>query len=151
MHDYHGRAGSGSASTPDVNQDFAQSSRDLMPSQCRCCHTLTDSRRKASYGAKMVTVIERCETIILKAFNQLRPTHTMPIYEYYCLKCGKNFELLLRGDDQPRCPDCETTKIERRMSVPARLGGTGESRDFSSLGPPSGSTGGCGGGSCGCH
>jgi putative FmdB family regulatory protein len=73
----------------------------------------------------------------------------MPVYEYTCLKCGKNFELLIRGDTKVACPDCETTRVERRMSLPARPGGGGNSLDFSSLGPPGGS--GCGGGSCGCH
>ena len=73
----------------------------------------------------------------------------MPVYEYSCLKCGKHFELLVRGDTPAAYPDCDTTRVERRMSLPARSGGGGKSPDFSQLGPPGGS--GCGGGSCGCH
>ena len=31
---------------------------------------------------------------------------TMPIYEYTCTKCGKDFEELVFGDDLPACPHC---------------------------------------------
>lgn len=73
----------------------------------------------------------------------------MPVYEYYCLKCGRNFELLIRGEARASCPDCETSQVERRMSLPARPSSGGKAADFGSLGPPAG--GGCGSGSCGCH
>jgi putative FmdB family regulatory protein len=73
----------------------------------------------------------------------------MPVYEYRCLTCGKTFELLIRGEAIAACPACETSQVERRMSLPARPAG-GKSPDFSKLGPPAGS-GGCGSGSCGCH
>lgn len=74
----------------------------------------------------------------------------MPIYEYHCSSCGKDFELFVRGETRLACPGCENTKIERRMSVTARPTGGGGSMDFSNLGPPK-SGGGCGGGGCGCH
>lgn len=72
----------------------------------------------------------------------------MPIYEYACTKCGKEFETLVRGDTRVACPACESAKVERRMSVTARPNGGGGSPDFSRLGPPAG---GCGSGGCGCH
>ncbi len=72
----------------------------------------------------------------------------MPIYEYHCPSCGKDFETLVRGDTMVSCPACESARVERRMSVTARPGG-GPAADFSRLGPPSG--GGCGSGGCGCH
>ena len=76
----------------------------------------------------------------------------MPIYEYHCPACGKDFELLVRGETHLACPGCDSRKIERRMSVTARrVGGTGSALDLSNLGPPKGSGGGCGGGGCGCH
>ena len=30
----------------------------------------------------------------------------MPIYEYTCTKCGKDFEELVFGDALPACPHC---------------------------------------------
>jgi putative FmdB family regulatory protein len=74
----------------------------------------------------------------------------MPIYEYHCPSCGKEFELLVRGETRVACPGCDSPKIERRMSVTARPAGGGSAMDLSNLGPPNGG-GGCGGGGCGCH
>jgi len=52
----------------------------------------------------------------------------MPIYEYVCNKCGKQFELLLRGQDSPSCPECGHTRLTRNFSVPAaHTGGSGSS------------------------
>lgn len=73
----------------------------------------------------------------------------MPIYEYACTQCGHGFETLVRGDTRVVCPACDSTRVERRMSVTARPTGGGGSPDLSRLGPPGG--GGCGGGGCGCH
>lgn len=76
----------------------------------------------------------------------------MPIYEYHCPSCGKDFELFVRGETRLACPDCDSAKIERRMSVTARpAGGAGSPLNLSNLGPPKGGSGGCGGGGCGCH
>lgn len=74
----------------------------------------------------------------------------MPVYEYSCLECDQDFELFLRGEDQPACPHCASTRLERRMSLPARPASGGTAPDVSRLGPPAGG-GGCGSGSCGCH
>ena len=43
----------------------------------------------------------------------------MPIYEYACKSCGHEFEELVRGDQQPTCPACGESRIERQLSVPA--------------------------------
>lgn len=43
----------------------------------------------------------------------------MPLYEYACPKCQKEFELLIRGNERPICPHCGSKKVERQMSAPA--------------------------------
>jgi putative FmdB family regulatory protein len=48
----------------------------------------------------------------------------MPLYEYNCLDCNDTFELLIRTGDQPHCPDCEGTRLEKLLSAPAaHIGG----------------------------
>jgi len=42
----------------------------------------------------------------------------MPIYEYACRGCGNEFELLVRGEMIPACPECESEDLERRISLP---------------------------------
>ncbi len=73
----------------------------------------------------------------------------MPIYEYRCRACDKTFERLVRGQTRVACPACESAKVSRVISLPARPAGSAGPADLSSLGPPKG--GGCGGGGCGCH
>ncbi|MBW1989193.1 MAG: zinc ribbon domain-containing protein [Deltaproteobacteria bacterium] len=41
----------------------------------------------------------------------------MPIYEYHCKKCDKNFETLVMGGDVPACPACKSTDVSRLMSA----------------------------------
>lgn len=43
----------------------------------------------------------------------------MPIYEYVCGSCHSEFELLVRGDEQPACPQCSSRRLEKQWSVPA--------------------------------
>ncbi len=40
----------------------------------------------------------------------------LPIYEYTCRNCGKEFEELVFGDDRPACPFCGSDASERLMS-----------------------------------
>ena len=41
----------------------------------------------------------------------------MPIYEYTCERCGKEFEcLVFRSDDTPECPECNCAKVNRLLS-----------------------------------
>jgi putative FmdB family regulatory protein len=56
----------------------------------------------------------------------------MPIYEYACDACGKDFEeLVVRRSDEAEvsCPACKARNVSRRMSRPAatRSGGGGAS------------------------
>jgi putative FmdB family regulatory protein len=43
----------------------------------------------------------------------------MPIYEYLCPACQLGFEELVRGDQQPVCPKCGNSDLEKQLSVPA--------------------------------
>jgi putative FmdB family regulatory protein len=50
----------------------------------------------------------------------------MPIYEYVCLDCGKDFEELvsLKDDKSPSCPACHSEKTEKKISVFGRIAGS---------------------------
>jgi putative FmdB family regulatory protein len=73
----------------------------------------------------------------------------MPLYEYTCRDCSSEFELLVRGDETPRCPECDGKKLEKLLSVPAAH--TAASRDLPTCRPmPHGGCGlpQCGAGGC---
>ena len=40
----------------------------------------------------------------------------MPIYEYQCNACQKEFEALVMGNDAPACPSCSSLNLARLMS-----------------------------------
>lgn len=65
----------------------------------------------------------------------------MPLYDYVCKDCKKDFETLVTGSEKPACPACGSLKLEKQLSVFATVGSR-------SSGQPSGGfTGPCG--SCG--
>lgn len=45
----------------------------------------------------------------------------MPIFEYACRGCGREFEALVRAGDHapPVCPSCQSADLERLLSIPA--------------------------------
>jgi putative FmdB family regulatory protein len=44
----------------------------------------------------------------------------MPIFEYSCKGCGKEFEALVRPQDAaPACPSCKGADLEKLISRPA--------------------------------
>ena len=43
----------------------------------------------------------------------------MPLYEYVCRKCTRQFEELIFGKAQPACPACQSEDVERVLSVVA--------------------------------
>ena len=50
----------------------------------------------------------------------------MPIYEYHCNDCDKDFELLVMRHaeaDKQVCPNCQSHSVQRKMSAFAAQGG----------------------------
>ncbi len=43
----------------------------------------------------------------------------MPLYEYVCRKCSRQFEELVFGDAKVSCPSCQSQDLERVLSVVA--------------------------------
>lgn len=48
----------------------------------------------------------------------------MPIYEYKCRKCSHEFERLIRKDEVPPCPECESAEVEKLLSLGAGVSTT---------------------------
>ncbi len=50
----------------------------------------------------------------------------MPIFEYKCNKCKKEFEkLVFAGDDKDiSCPECNSSKVAKKMSATSFMGGS---------------------------
>ena len=76
----------------------------------------------------------------------------MPIYEFVCEECGKEFEELMLGSDRSvNCPQCSSDRCVKKMSAFAFKCGT----NFVGTGKKAASGGGCSGcsstncGSCG--
>lgn len=53
---------------------------------------------------------------------------TMPIYEFHCPACGHQFEKLVKLNEQPQCPSCQSPDPERQFSLSAGIS-TGKTRD----------------------
>jgi putative FmdB family regulatory protein len=53
----------------------------------------------------------------------------MPIFEYACRGCGKEFETLVRASSPaPECPDCHSGDLEKKLSAFAVASATPFSR-----------------------
>lgn len=48
----------------------------------------------------------------------------MPIFDFSCEACSSSFELLVRGETQPTCPNCGSTQLTKLLSKPAAPGKT---------------------------
>jgi len=77
----------------------------------------------------------------------------MPIYEYACQDCGREFETLVRTDTVPACPRCHSTQLAKRLSVFATAAATAS--QALPMPMPAGPCGSCGHpdgpGSCALH
>lgn len=73
----------------------------------------------------------------------------MPIYEYRCKKCDKDFEELVFDDAAPLCPHCGSNDTYKLMSCCARHRAGGDGDDGGMAAPASGGgCAGCSGGHC---
>jgi putative FmdB family regulatory protein len=62
----------------------------------------------------------------------------MPIFEYVCRECEHHFEAIVLGSQTPKCPKCESRKLEQQLS---RFAVGGEKTPAASSGGPCGSCG----------
>ena len=54
----------------------------------------------------------------------------MPIFEYICQDCGRDFERIVPRYDSPAdCPHCNSEKIEKQLSVFAVSAGSSPSSE----------------------
>lgn len=54
----------------------------------------------------------------------------MPIYEYICLDCGREFEKLIRkssDNSEIECPECHSSSLEEKVSSFASVSPNGGS------------------------
>ena len=77
----------------------------------------------------------------------------MPIYEFHCKNCDKDFEeLVFSQNETPNCPHCQSQNTEKLISRPCRnRKNSGQGAEIPSMGSTSSSGGGCSGcsgGSC---
>ena len=70
----------------------------------------------------------------------------MPIFEYHCLVCNREFETLVRTNSElVQCTNCGSELLERKFSV------FGSKVGDRVTGPSEGGGGACGCGHCTCH
>ena len=62
----------------------------------------------------------------------------MPIFEYVCGRCKREFELIVLGNRRPSCPECASVRLEKKFSGFA-VGGGGSA--LAAVGTPCGSCG----------
>ena len=41
----------------------------------------------------------------------------MPLFDFRCRSCGREFEALVRASDVPHCPSCKGVKLEQLPSM----------------------------------
>ena len=76
-----------------------------------------------------------CASTLYAVAMSYEEGRSMPILEYLCKECEQQFETIVLGAQQPVCPSCHGTKLERLLSVFA-VGGKGASfADRESFGP----------------
>jgi putative FmdB family regulatory protein len=70
----------------------------------------------------------------------------MPIFEYACKDCGRQFEMFVTANRTAACPACQGVNLGKLLSTPGMVG-TASAREPSCAMPASPM---CGSGRCGC-
>lgn len=71
----------------------------------------------------------------------------MPLFEFRCCTCDRDFELLVRAGDSVACPTCGAQKVEKLLSESAApVTGSARSLPIAPSCPPGNSP--CGPGCC---
>ena len=68
----------------------------------------------------------------------------MPIFEYECTKCHESFDLLVRSDTRIACPECDSEKVVKKLSLFAAHVSHHEAHHHHQEALPSCATGDCG-------
>jgi putative FmdB family regulatory protein len=45
--------------------------------------------------------------------------NAMPLFDFHCDDCDADIELLIRGSEEPECPDCHSQNLHKQLSAPA--------------------------------
>jgi putative FmdB family regulatory protein len=69
----------------------------------------------------------------------------MPLFEYSCEDCGREFEAFVTAQRMPACPACKGERLAKHLSSPGMVGASAP-RSASAPQP----SGGCGAGGAGC-
>lgn len=73
----------------------------------------------------------------------------MPIFEFYCQDCNKEFEELVFNDKNPVCPQCQSVETAKMISRPCRNRASSSTSSGASPSITSSSScGGCSASSC---
>lgn len=62
----------------------------------------------------------------------------MPVYEYQCETCGREFDLFVRSATvgrEPQCPDCGSSDVKKAVSLFGVATGGGRDQTSASCGP----------------
>lgn len=59
----------------------------------------------------------------------------MPIFEYICKECNRQFEALVYGSEKAECPACHGKKLEPQLSVFAVATKSSSASPLPSTGP----------------
>ena len=73
----------------------------------------------------------------------------MPIFEYRCGDCAREFEAFVTAERTPECPACQGSNLQKLLSSPGMVGGSNGGKSAGSL-PMAGGCG-AGGAHCACR